>query len=263
MIEDLGIFPFGQPVRKVEQVDRSPKKVFVLGVYASAVHARWIGPDGKQKVQALAVANEPVIFWRGDGAEEIIAQIEIPSQVGRLVPVRTQFDGPSAIALDEKILRPLKLTRKEAWLCDLAPRSFRNENQEKAIKREYLPIMAQYGLPVPTVPKEPKTLTGEKRRQEIKEEIEESGAGTLILLGDKPIRWFLKFYDPRWRKLSDFGDTPDSYGRLYQTSIEGTDFNVLPVAHPRQIAKLGDSSDKWYRLHQSWLQDGAGKIEIT
>jgi len=48
-------FPFGQELRKVEQKDRSPKKAFVLGVYASAVHARWVDKDGNQVVSALAV----------------------------------------------------------------------------------------------------------------------------------------------------------------------------------------------------------------
>ena len=53
------IFPFGSVLKKVEQQDKSPKKVFVLGVYASAVHAKWIGADGTVNVQALAVASEP------------------------------------------------------------------------------------------------------------------------------------------------------------------------------------------------------------
>ena len=35
-------FPFGMPLKKVEQKDNSPKQVFVLGVFASAVHAKWI-----------------------------------------------------------------------------------------------------------------------------------------------------------------------------------------------------------------------------
>ena len=34
-------FPFGETVHPLVQQDRGPKKVFVLGVYASAVHARW------------------------------------------------------------------------------------------------------------------------------------------------------------------------------------------------------------------------------
>jgi hypothetical protein len=50
-------FPFGQELRKVEQKDKNSKKAFVLGVYASAVHARWIDENGRQKVAALAVAR--------------------------------------------------------------------------------------------------------------------------------------------------------------------------------------------------------------
>ena len=53
------IFPFGQTLHQVIQSDLSPKKAFVLGVYASAVHARWIDQDGNQLVAALAVASEP------------------------------------------------------------------------------------------------------------------------------------------------------------------------------------------------------------
>ena len=40
-----GTFPFGEPLRPVVQIDRGPKDVFVLGVYSSAVHARWVGAD--------------------------------------------------------------------------------------------------------------------------------------------------------------------------------------------------------------------------
>jgi hypothetical protein len=67
----FGTLPFGQPVCEVLQSDRDPKDVFVLGVYASAVHARWIDAAGKTVVKALAVASEPYIFWRGDNAESI------------------------------------------------------------------------------------------------------------------------------------------------------------------------------------------------
>ena len=57
-------YPFGEKLTPVTQTDRTPKNVFVLGVYASAVHARWYGPNGKIRVRALAVASEPYIFWR-------------------------------------------------------------------------------------------------------------------------------------------------------------------------------------------------------
>ena len=67
---------FGEYVQPLVQEDRSPKRVFVLGVYASAVHARW--KRGNNIIcQALAVASEPRIFWDGnpDEAREIISGI--------------------------------------------------------------------------------------------------------------------------------------------------------------------------------------------
>jgi hypothetical protein len=91
----LGVFPFGSPVRLVEQTDRTPKKVFVLGVYASAVHARWLAPDGSVLIQALAVASEPSIFWKGDKAEEVIKGIHLPNGAGSLEPAEERFNGPS------------------------------------------------------------------------------------------------------------------------------------------------------------------------
>jgi hypothetical protein len=77
-------FPFGKELTKVEQTDKSPKKAFVLGVYASAVHARWTDINGRQLVSALAVASEPCIFWNGDYAAQIISSIKISRKLGTL-----------------------------------------------------------------------------------------------------------------------------------------------------------------------------------
>src|SRR5690554_7365256 len=96
-----GIFPFGKPLYKVEQTDRQHKDIFVLGVYSSAVHAKWLDNNNHVVVQALAVASEPYIFWHGDGAEDIIADIDIPKELGRLVPANLNLNGPSGKALDE------------------------------------------------------------------------------------------------------------------------------------------------------------------
>ena len=101
-------FPFGQKLHPLVQEDTSPKKVFVLGVYASAVHARW-KKDGQIICQALAVASEPRIFWDGDPneAKQIIDAVAIPPELGTLEPAGRQLNGPSAKVLDENILAPL------------------------------------------------------------------------------------------------------------------------------------------------------------
>ncbi len=88
-------FPFGMPITPVQQADRSPKRVFVLGVYASAVHSRWVGDDGKTIINALAVASEPEIFWRGDDADAVIGKIPVPPGAGRLVAASKTLNGPS------------------------------------------------------------------------------------------------------------------------------------------------------------------------
>lgn len=96
MSQTLGTFPFGAAVHRIEQLDRTPRTVFVLGVYSSAVHARWLDERGRTAVNALAVASEPCIFWPGeDGMAEIIARIPVPPEAGCLEPAAPMYNGPS------------------------------------------------------------------------------------------------------------------------------------------------------------------------
>ena len=140
-------YPFGETVYPLVQQDRSPKKVFVLGVYASAIHARW-KKDNKIVCQALAVASEPRIFWDGNlqEASEVISRIHIPKEMGILEPAGSHFNGPSAKVLDEHILVPLGFSRKDAWLCDLLPETRLNTSQIRAIHQKYEPMAKLYGL---------------------------------------------------------------------------------------------------------------------
>ena len=170
----VGTFPFGQPIRCVAQTDRNPKRMVILGVYASAVHARWCDPRGTQIVKALGVASEPCIFWRGEGAVEILSAIEVPPEAGRLVPAEARFNGPSGRSLDEDFLEPLGLTREESWLCDLLPYSCMNESQAKAVGERYRPLVEQFALPPVNWQTRPARLTDEARRKEIAGELRES-----------------------------------------------------------------------------------------
>lgn len=252
-----GFFPFGEPVTIVEQADRAPKRVFVLGVYASAVHARWLDKDGKQVVAALAVASEPEIFWRGEGAADIIGRIEVPADVGRLEPAATNLNGPSGRALDELYLAPLGVTREQAWLCDLVPWSGRNPGQAKAIARAYDPLVESHGLPPATFEPPPAEFADDQRRAEILAELVESDAEVLVLLGDQPIRWFLAAFEPRWSKLSDFGTGMENYGLLHDVDLDGHCVKILRVAHPRQAGALGAHSGDWRAAHERWVNEVA------
>jgi uracil-DNA glycosylase len=114
--------------------------------------------------------------------------------------------------------------------------------------------MKEFNLPDPSIPPVPRNLSDEARRSAIVNELRESQAQTLILLGDQPIRWFLKFFDQRCSRLSDFGTDHSAYGKKHRVDISGISIDVLPLAHPRQVARLGSSSKVWHELHQEWIK---------
>lgn len=248
-------YPFGETVKKLVQEDRTPKKVFVLGVYASAVHARWTKPGQRRPVcTALAVASEPRIFWDGnpEEAKEIISRINFPKELGTLEPADPIFNGPSAKVLDEQILAPLGFTRKDAWLCDLLPETRLNDNQWDFINKKYNGYRKEHGLNEVTIPKRPSKFCDSERCKEIVAELEESQAELLILLGDIPIKQFLnKVADVEYKSLKDYVDLC-GYGEITKATINGRTINILPLAHPRQIGALGGHNKDWYDKHKEW-----------
>ena len=247
----VGTFPFGQPIQHVVQTDRSPKRVFVLGVYASAVHARWRGARGERLADGLAVASEPYIFWRGDGTEKILSKIKVPRGAGRLEPSASDFNGPSGRSIDEDYLEPLGLTRANAWLCDLVPHSCMNERQKKAIKRSYEPRTEEFGLPPVNWPPIRSKWANDARRQEIAAELRESAAKVVITLGNSPLKWFGTAYGSE-HSLGAYGRNASSYGRVRDILIEGRTLRLLPLVHPRQAAGLKPFNPTWNALHASW-----------
>ena len=251
-----GTFPFGQPIRRVVQADRGPKRVFVLGVYASAVHARWVNIAGKQVVKALGVASEPYIFWKGEGAEEIISQIRIPEKAGRLESAGRSLNGPSGRSIDEHFLGPLGLTRDDAWLCDLVPHSCMNTAQANAVKNHYARLVMEMGLPPVEWPDVPVPLANDARLTQVAAELRKSNADVVITLGDQPLRWFAPAFGS-YRSLRDYGKNSDTYGQLHAIEIEGRQRHLLPLVHPRQAARLGGHNRIWAELHSSWVRNVA------
>jgi uracil-DNA glycosylase len=253
-MDNIGTFPFGQPVLRLVQRDSTKKRVFVLGVYASAVHARWIGADDRQRIVAVAVASEPEIFWRGsqDAAREIIAAVRIPTGAGRLEPASAQLNGPSGKALADLFLQPLGLSRDDAWLCDLVPHSCMNAKQALALQREYDPVRESLGLPAYNWPSLPRELADSDRRADIERELVVSGAEVLLTLGDQPLKWFAQHYGTA-ADLSAYGQTPAQYGRLHSVTVAGRKLHLLPLVHPRQAARLGSHSVGWAELHDAWV----------
>lgn len=246
-------FPFGQEVRPLVQEDRTPKKAFVLGVYASAVHARWV-KDGHTICPALAVASEPRIFWDGNTGEarKIIDAISIPKELGTLEPAERGLNGPSAKVLEENILAPLGYTREDVWLCDCLPETRLNPNQVKRIRENYDPYIETYQLNPVTIPKQPTVFCDLNRSKEITGELMESGAELLILLGDIPIKQYLKkVAQVPYASLGEYAELY-GYGIPSEIIINERRIQVLPLAHPKIVGALGAHSKKWHLVHKEW-----------
>jgi len=244
-------FPFGEPVRPVMQRDQSPKEVFVLGVYASAVHARWLGDDGKERIKAVAVASEPEIFWKGEDAAEVVGRIPLPPGAGRLEAASPQHNGPSGRSLDKLFLEPLGVTRDRAWLCDLLPESRCNPSQAKALRREYAPL--QDRLPAYDWPGVPTVLADSTRIAAIVEEFVRSEARVLVTLGDLPLRFFASRFGAH-PTLGAYCATAEEYGTPVPLQVAGRSCELLPLVHPRQASRLGRSSERWAALHEAWVR---------
>jgi hypothetical protein len=247
-------FPFGQELKPVLQQDRTAKKLFVLGVYASAVHAQWTDAKGKLLVNALAVASEPYIFWRGEDAEEIISKVKLPDGVGALTAASASLNGPSGKALDKLFLAPFGIDRSEAWLCDLLPESRMNPSQAQAIQRAYIPLQAHYGLPTATVPLfDKKESDTSARRKQIMQELVDSEAERIVVLGDVPIQQFIRpLSNTPVRNLAHLTELAGGYGAPWRTELDGRPVEVIGLCHPRQAARLGSSSAIWGARHDAW-----------
>ena len=229
----IGTFPFGHPVRHLVQTDRAPKRVCVLGAFASAVHGRWYDTRGKLLVTALGVASEPCLFWRGEGVENILSGIDVPPFAGVLRPSVRRYNGPCGRSIDRDYLEPLGLARKHAWLCNLVQHSCMNARQADAVSLCYAPLAQRYGLPFASWPASPENFTDGRRRETIAAEVLESTAEVLITLGDLPLEWFANFFGSH-ATLRAYGHDPASYGQVHELKIHSRTLGLLPLAHPRQ-----------------------------
>ena len=88
------------------------------------------------------------------------------------------------------------------------------------------------------------------------EELLQSEAELLVLLGDIPIAQYLKkvAYVP-YSTLGEYVELY-GYGNPTETVICGKTIKVLPLAHPRQIGALGAHSERWNLAHSEWEKSG-------
>ena len=235
-------FPFGEPLLPVRHTCSGPTPVFILGAYSSALHAMWrYGPAARDRVQALAIANEPEPFWDGEDQLRLVARHTPP--FGELLP--TPQNGPSGIALRELYLTPLGLDPTRCWITDVINTYFSTPRQRQACKRAY----ASSGRLAPewALPLRPGQITpNADRLAEIKAELKEAAPKWVLTLGDEPLA-----------ALGLARLSRHDYGVPTPTTLYGLKTTLIPLTHPRNAGRLGPHSRKWATIHDQWLSDVA------
>lgn len=257
----LGTFPFGNPVLKVQQIDRTAKPIFILGVYGSSVVAQFNATNAEKIIRYLPVDNEPELFWCGEKEtiKKVNSSIEIPRLTGKLTAETSDINGVIGRSLDKYYLHPLKLHRNQVWICNLIPHLVTNKIERKSIKR-YNEIHSLYNLPKAEVPtkKESRNFISKKRLLEIIEELFQSRAEVIITLGQQPIKWFLQEFDKSIGNLLNVKE----YGLITEVQIESVKFKLIPLFHPRQLLKEKNIDTRVGLLHYDWIKTKAKKIKI-
>jgi hypothetical protein len=264
MIKDnsnLGTFPFGRKVFKISQIDRTPKPVFVLGVYGSAVFAQFNTVNSELPIRYLPIDNEPGIFWNGDQktVKKIISDLNIPKTVGKLTPEISSVNGIIGKAFDKYYLHPLKLNRDQIWICNLIPYYVLNKNERKSV-RKYNDVNHMFNLPKAEIPskEERKNDLTKKRFSEIIEEIFLSKAEFIITLGQQPLKWFMQEYNSGMENFLNV----KNYGSIIKIQLESVKFNFIPLFHPRQLLKEKNIDSRVGLLHFDWIKTKAKKIKL-
>lgn len=260
-MENLGNFPFGEAVERLSQKDRTPKKYFVIGSYASAVHTAWYDLNEKVITKSLAVANEPEILWTGNSFEAmtIINRLNCPPEAGSLCDPGKWMNGGVGRLFNMDILKPLNIFRSDVWLALLIPFTIANKGQRKAMNR-YNRICEQFKLPPAKLhPSNIKSeLIDEERISELLKELEECKPDVIITLGDLPLHHFIRRFDETKFNLTAF----KYYGSLHEVEINSRHYKLLPLYHPKAGENLGSYTEKWMKVHKDWIKYQASGLKI-
>ena len=204
------VFPFGRP--STPRGPRTPSGqagLFVLGVYPSALHVRWEPPAwarrdlGISAVAALAVDDEPSVFWDGADAVDRVSEWRADvgflegDEEGRWGRVRPAGNGTSGRSVVEGVLSPLGIESESTWFSDAVDLFFikragggRQRQQADAIAEDYEPFARATGLPSASLPLRPTVadlvdLAVSGHRERLRTELVRSRSPLVVTLGEE------------------------------------------------------------------------------
>jgi hypothetical protein len=227
----------------------------VLGVYPSALHVRWTLPDASATIGALAVDDEPTVFWDGNRAHELIAawqdQVGWTPDWGAVGAVGG--NGSSGRRVIEHVLNPLGVHPQETYFTDCLPTYFIKSgphSQSARIRTVYDPFAAASGgrlspadLPARPTPRELVGRAVLEERDLLLAQLAESGAPAVVTLGQEAADVLAAITDsPPITLVHD-----DTYGQPRSLNTAGRRVDWLALVHP------GNRATSWASQHRTWM----------
>jgi len=250
----------------------------VVGVYPSALHVQWTLPtwthglSGATSVRALAVDDEPTVFWDGaDGADRVAAWAQAAGFLegdgdGEWGHVRSSGNGTSGSGVLDDVLTPLGLGAAEVWFTDVVDRFFvkrgtsKQRGQADVIDQVYDPFRIAVDLPAATLPPRPSPvdlihLATTEHRERLRTELTDAHAPMLITLGEEARAVLATIADassgPPAQPLTTLrfsGAGASEYGEPGVATIAGHGMVWHALAHP------GQRTGPWRALREQWIE---------
>lgn len=265
-------FPFGSTASpRPPRSPNGPAALFVLGVYPSALHVHWTPPAwamnelGVTEIGALAVADEPTVFWDGldPNAEELVASwkqevgFRDGDGQGDWGSVHSAGNGTSGRPVTERILNPLGISPKDTWFSDAVNTYFVKNgtgSQGEAWKRRYRPFAERSGLPSGDLPTRPSPqilvrTAVEEHSGRLRAELLEAAAPVVITLGEEARQVLAAIVDARSGPPTEPLRHGANYGKPGAVSVGEWNAEWLALVHP------GQRSTEWTATHNTWITE--------
>ena len=246
------IFPFGAPLKPCPPHAPKSSKLFVLGAYPSALHVRWDPPKPYDRIQALAVDNEPTPFWNGDGEEELISawmkEVNWRDTWGGISPAG-RFNGSSGHWVDVNILNKFDVNRDNTWITDCLDTyhlssgvTGRLEDTYKAARKEL--DLSDWHLPPHPSEDRIVSYAVADHAQRLRSEVEQASPEIIVTLGNAALRVLKELFNTNI-SITKLSSVSAKYGQSFEVRLTGKIAKWYPLAHPAAPATYQVAHEKW------------------
>lgn len=247
-------YPFGRPITPREPSATSPRRLFVLGAYPSALHVEWIPPKPWKRITAIPIDDEPSPFWDGADHEARVdawkAHVGFDPAWGSIQSIQ-RFNGPSGAWVRDNVLEPLEADTSGAWITDCLDTYRGSIGVTRRLSDTYGPFATALGLPAASLPPHPgeteivqEALTHHTAR--LRAELGTARPELVVTLGNAALRVLGAIVDIEGRSAPSKLRV-EEYGKEIGIRVAGRSMRWLPLAHPA-------APKRWQEVHEGWAR---------